>query len=117
MGLLFKSFEHTNKIINIICVVSGYYCILGASTDTPTDGVTGDICPVGHYCPEMSSDPSPCNTGFFLNSDQNDEEADCLSCTPGEYCPGVGRELPAGNCSDGYYCPGGQNVSQPAEYR
>ena len=90
---------------------------MGAITNTPTDGATGDICPQGHYCPEMSSNPLPCDTGFFLNSEQNDEEVDCLLCPPGEYCPGVGRALSAGNCSDGYYCPGGQNVSQPAEYR
>ena len=34
----------------------------------------------------------------------------------GEYCPGVGRELPAGNCTQGYYCPGAQNTSTPIPY-
>ncbi len=79
--------------------------------------MTGNICPEGHFCPERSSNPTPCPVGTFLNSPGNAAVGDCLPCPPGEFCPGTGRILPAGNCSDGYYCPGGQNVSQPAEYR
>lgn len=31
---------------------AGYYCNSTASSDTPMDGVTGNRCPKGHYCPE-----------------------------------------------------------------
>ncbi len=58
----------------------------------------------------------PCPTGFYLNSEMNDDIEDCLSCSLGEYCPGDGRPNTAGDCDAGYYCPGGQNVSNPAEY-
>lgn len=28
----------------------GYICILGATSSSPTDGVTGSLCPAGGYC-------------------------------------------------------------------
>ena len=30
---------------------AGYYCTSGASSPTPVDGVTGNVCPAGSYCP------------------------------------------------------------------
>jgi hypothetical protein len=29
---------------------TGYICLEGASASKPTDGTTGFICPLGHYC-------------------------------------------------------------------
>ena len=29
---------------------AGYYCARGASRADPTDGETGDVCPLGRYC-------------------------------------------------------------------
>lgn len=37
----------------------------------PTDGVTGDICPNGTYCPRGSDAPKNCPIGTFLNSTGN----------------------------------------------
>jgi hypothetical protein len=34
---------------------AGYICYGGAATSTPTDGVTGEICPAGGYCPPRKS--------------------------------------------------------------
>ena len=31
---------------------AGYYCLGEASTPTPTDGTTGNVCPQGRYCVE-----------------------------------------------------------------
>lgn len=31
---------------------AGFYCNSTSSSATPTDGVTGNLCPKGHYCPE-----------------------------------------------------------------
>ena len=95
--------------------MSGYYCISGASKSTPQDGLTGDICPTGHYCPEGSSQPEPCPAGTYLNITGQDAEMDCISCPLGEYCPGEGRSLPAGLCDPGFYCPGSQNQSAPTD--
>ena len=43
----------------------GYYCILGADRPSPTDGVTGDICPTGAYCPPGSNDTTLCPPGTY----------------------------------------------------
>lgn len=34
---------------------AGYICYGGASTSTPVDGVTGEVCPAGGYCPPRTS--------------------------------------------------------------
>lgn len=46
----------------------GYYCSDGAASSTPSDGVTGDICPVEHYCPLGSSSPVVCPDGTYSNT-------------------------------------------------
>ena len=43
--------------------MDGYFCTLGASTATPTDGSTGNVCPEGHYCVNGTSTPTPCADG------------------------------------------------------
>ena len=49
----------------------GYYCKSGASQARPTDGITGDICPNGTYCPRGIDAPQNCPIGTFLNSTGN----------------------------------------------
>ena len=95
----------------------GYYCTLESNSSTPTDGVTGNMCPVGHYCPIGSNAPVPCDMGTYLDVTQQDDANDCKLCTPGQHCAGSGLDWPSGNCSAGYYCPGGQNTSTPSQYR
>ena len=34
---------------------AGYYCDHAADNPSPTDGVTGNVCPQGFYCPPGSS--------------------------------------------------------------
>ena len=45
----------------------GYYCSRNASVNNPTDKTTGDICPIGHYCPRGSDRPWPCQNGTYMN--------------------------------------------------
>ena len=40
-----------------ICWFIGYYCSGGAVSPTPSGGLTGDICLVGHFCPMGSASP------------------------------------------------------------
>ncbi|WAR26195.1 hypothetical protein MAR_011899 [Mya arenaria] len=94
----------------------GNYCTLEASSSMPTDNTTGNICPMGHSCPEGSSTPTICETGYFLSVTGSDDNSDCLICTGGKYCPGTGNHEPAGSCDSGYYCPIGQNDFAPADY-
>ena len=44
---------------------SGYVCILGASSPTPTDGTTGDVCEMGGYCPIGSNATTLCPAGTY----------------------------------------------------
>ena len=94
----------------------GYYCLNASISNQPTDGVTGDTCPRGNFCPEQSSLPTPCPPGTYSNQLGNVAESDCNSCPPGSFCDSYQLTMPAGSCSGGFYCPGGQNSSTPAEY-
>lgn len=43
---------------------AGFYCKGGAALPKPTDGVTGNICPVGTYC---SKYPASIRTENFIS--------------------------------------------------
>ena len=81
-----------------------YYCASAAATAAPTDGSTGDVCPVGYYCPSGSGQAIPCEPGTYTDTTLNEV---CLQCTPGNYCiTGTNPEA----CPAGYYCPEGQRL-------
>ena len=80
---------------------SGYYCVLGASNNAPTDGSTGDICPAGSYCPVGSSQHIYCPNGTFTN---HTGASECYTCPEGYYCTNRDR---ADQCEPGFYCPEG----------
>ena len=82
----------------------GYFCAGNATTAQPTDGTTGDECPLGHYCPAGSGQPLPCEDGTYAGVTTMSV---CDECTPGYYCvPGESDVTPAA-CPAGYYCPAG----------
>lgn len=92
---------------------AGYYCTANATTASPTDGgVTGDVCPLGHYCPVGTGTPVPCPAGSYTNTTQN---AQCLVCPAGMFCTNgqtpelcpLGFHCPAGTGSDWQSCPPG----------
>ena len=95
---------------------AGYYCIGGARLSKPMDGVTGNVCPMGSYCPEGSKDHTLCPPGTYSNATQNEALANCLPCTKGWFCSGYGNEKPTNKCSAGFYCPEGQFVPNPSTY-
>ena len=52
----------------LYCFLTGecdasYFCASKASTSTPTDGVTGNVCPTGNFCPNGTATPIPCADG------------------------------------------------------
>ncbi|XP_042853836.1 platelet endothelial aggregation receptor 1-like [Panthera tigris] len=71
---------------------AGFHCTQAAAVPNPTDGITGDLCPPGHFCPKGSPKPTPCP-------------------------PGSGKPFPDGPCSAGYYCPPGQTSATPTSFR
>lgn len=86
----------------------GYFCRGGAKTARPRDGgATGDLCPVGHYCPRGTGEPIRCPPGMFQNMTGYDY---CMDCPPGFYC--TDGEIPL-KCSKGRYCPGNTTLAQP----
>ena len=87
---------------------SGYYCTSAATSPTPTDGTTGNICPTQSYCPTGSSTYTSCNIGYYLPYTGASASTECLSCVPGYYCTGS-TSTPLTDCPAGYYCPGGDS--------
>eukprot|EP00466_Bigelowiella_natans_P015235 jgi/Bigna1/85198/estExt_fgenesh1_pg.C_20409 len=94
---------------------AGYFCTSGAGKPTPTDGITGNICPVGKYCPRGSIVPVVCPAGKFAMNEGNDAPEDCLDCPAGQYCAGIGSGGVDVNitCNSGYICTGGSTTPTP----
>ncbi|KAE8295325.1 hypothetical protein D5F01_LYC06251 [Larimichthys crocea] len=77
-----------------------YYCVEGATTSTPTDGITGGPCPEGSYCPKGAVRPVPCDPGTYVAVTHATQ---CEPCLPGWYCVSGSLYL----CPAGFYCPEG----------
>jgi len=92
---------------------SGYYCVIAANTSQPTDGLTGDICPKGRYCPQGVSIGVPCPKGTFNNYTGIFNASECTQCLPGYYCDAEGLMEPSGLCVSGYYCSLGALTATP----
>ncbi|KAL8424659.1 hypothetical protein Efla_006444 [Eimeria flavescens] len=84
----------------------GFYCRGGATTATPTDKQTGDICPEHKYCPAGSSTPVDCPPGTYSNSTGVES---CPPCTAGFTCKD-GAEY---ECPTGGFCPAGVAAKTP----
>lgn len=78
---------------------AGYYCSGNATSPAPTDGVTGNVCLIGHYCPSGTGTPVPCPYGTYTNTTQN---AQCHICPAGFFCTDGVTPMP---CPAGFYCP------------
>lgn len=77
----------------------GFYCTGGATSPAPYDGVTGDICPAGSYCPEGSPQHFFCPNSTYTNHTGSSQ---CYDCPEGYYCVNRDRADP---CLPGHYCP------------
>ncbi|XP_075765836.1 uncharacterized protein LOC106731521 [Pelodiscus sinensis] len=87
---------------------TGFYCTGGASSPKPTEGVTGNICPLGSYCAAGSTMPRLCPPGTFSNLLGQSMVSQCQICPSGFYCAGSGLSAPTGECQEGYYCDNSQ---------
>lgn len=61
----------------------GFFCLEGSQSSSPGSSMFGGICPVGHYCAESSSVPSPCPPGSYQNETGGKGKHDCKPCPPG----------------------------------
>ncbi|OAF70388.1 hypothetical protein A3Q56_01860 [Intoshia linei] len=89
---------------------SGYYCTNGAKSIKPTDGATGNICPVGKYCPEGSSIGTNCGIGTYQDMTGQSTVQSCKKCDAGYYCNSLGQSTTTGKCKEGYYCSLGSKI-------
>ena len=62
----------------------GFFCRTGAQNAAPNQGDDANICPVGHYCPEGTTEPVTCPIGTFSNDTGLMNDTECESCTPGK---------------------------------
>ena len=88
-----------------------YYCRYGASTNTPSYGLSEGSydygpCPQGYFCAVGTSDPAPCAVGYYGSSTYL-TTGECTSCTQGSYCSETALTAVSGPCNEGYYCPTG----------
>ena len=90
---------------------SGYVCLEGASSPTPSDGRTGFICPVGQFCASVGgiTRAIPCAHGYYAKSEGLLE---CDPCPAGTYCPDRGSSQTE-VCPPGYYCPSASSAPTP----
>ena len=83
---------------------AGYYCTQGANSSTPTDGVTGNICPAGKYCEIGSITGTGCRKGTFSSLTGLTNATECEDCTGGYYCSTEGLTAVTGTCWAGRFC-------------
>ncbi|KAM3922961.1 uncharacterized protein RB166_012036 [Leptodactylus fuscus] len=92
---------------------SGYWCKEGVVDKQPQDGLSGDICPPGHYCPEGTHSSKPCPAGTWSDEDGLGNRHECKPCPGGKFCNNSGLASPSGLCAPGYYCSVGAQTSTP----
>ncbi|OAF63761.1 hypothetical protein A3Q56_08531, partial [Intoshia linei] len=93
------------SIPDIDCSV-GYYCLTGAKEAYPIDGISGNLCKEGYFCPAGSKtfSDNPCPLGTYSNRIGNKAAIDCIDCDPGMYCGSLALKTVTGPCNAGYYC-------------
>lgn len=70
-------------------LVTRYASVLGVSTSTvgvPVSSLLQTLCPTGYYCPNASL-AIPCPAGTYNPTSGAVFQAQCLTCTLGNYCP------------------------------
>lgn len=79
---------------------AGYYCIAGSIQSKPASGK----CSTGHKCPAGSATETVCPAGTY--QDQT-EQASCITCPSGFFCPSGSTGYSSNVCTAGHYCPSG----------
>ena len=73
----------------------GFYCIDNAE----------EPCLAGHYCPERSTLPTPCDVGKYVDYQEAKLETECIDCPAGYLCNVEGvSDKEMFQCPVGHYC-------------
>lgn len=89
----------------------GYFCKSGARSSTPEDGVNANVCPLGHYCPQQTTEPFKCKQGTLGKKEKLFSQSECSICPAGLYCPTPGTYNQSLPCQQGFYCPNGSVIA------
>lgn len=113
----FNSFENGDSLDICLPCLAGYYCEKETVTVTQK-------CDKGYYCPTNITDgvsslligsygkqQVPCPAQTYTSITGTPNEASCLACPVGFYCP-EGTSTPS-ECPMGYYCPPDSAVPNP----
>ena len=73
----------------------GFFCLGASTTSTPRDGIIGNECDVGYYCPQGTPNQLP--------------------CPGGQYCVSAGLDVPSGDCTQGFYCLSAASIPDPTD--
>ncbi|KPP71460.1 SCO-spondin-like [Scleropages formosus] len=78
---------------------------------------SGDVCPVGHFCPSGTRHPqeNPCPPGTWSNAVGARDSSSCWLCPAGFFCNGSALIQPSGLCAPGFYCSGGAKSARPVD--
>ncbi len=74
--------------IGIFTCPEGYYCKGGEQYFVENNQYIGrSECPAGSFCPQGSSEPTPCDAGYYCPyTKQSDKTTAQLECGTGNYC-------------------------------
>ncbi|XP_063692807.1 zonadhesin-like [Bolinopsis microptera] len=86
--------------------VEGYVCKTQAAT------YDENPCEAGNYCPEGSSEQTPCTHGTYNPDQGSTSVSSCKPCEPGQWCS-ERQSSPNGPCKEGWFCTGGSSSSTP----
>ena len=65
-------------LVNKICY-AGFICLGGALIPIPNDGITGNLCTPGNYCPSGTTTLLPCPAGSY-EPRYGTSDAACQTC-------------------------------------
>ncbi len=99
-NMVYLSYTVNAEVFSVRCLTrlytTGYFCSLGSTEPSPVSRPYGDVCPMGHFCPQGSGSPKPCPVGSFLPEPGASSPSHCPPCPPGKYCLSPGGSQPTG---------------------
>lgn len=99
-SLNWATVSHECCRLSVRCLIAlsttGHVCSLGSTEPSPVSQSYGDVCPMGHICPQGSGLPIPCPAGSFLPEPGASSPTQCRRCPTGKYCASPGSSQPTG---------------------
>jgi len=102
----YRSASQAQSLSDCLPCNAGRYCAPGS--------VSMGMCPLGFYCTNVTTAPSPCPPGTFGAATGLPDESSCTDCPAGRACLNVSLSAPNAICAAGYYCPQKSATASPS---